>query len=84
MIDFTGAQNGGGEMAMVGGVRKLLRFQAKATSPSMGLPLFAASAAIEKVAAVKLQPRLIGEKFHSPAGRRMGHICSKSPFAALI
>ena len=65
LVDFTGAEDGMGKGRLIGRVRKIFCFQAKARTVSIDDAVFAADGAVEKVSGVELDRRLVGPQFHA-------------------
>src|SRR5665811_1862982 len=66
---LTGPQLGGGKGRVVGGVRKVLGLQRQSVSLTVGPPSGADMGTVQEVAAVQLQPGLVGQHLqHAPGG----------------
>src|SRR5487761_2747348 len=66
VIDFTGLEHHGRKIRMVRRIWIVLRLHHDGPAIGIHLAVFALDRAVQKVAAVKLQPRLRGPHFHHP------------------
>src|SRR5664280_2498835 len=66
---LTGPQFGGRKGRVVGGVRKVLGLQCQSVSLTVGPPSGADMGTVQEVAAIQLQPGLVGQHLqHAPGG----------------
>src|SRR5665213_190792 len=66
-INVPGRERGGGKFRMVGRIREMLRFQAKAGTLLIDLPAFAFDRSVKMIAGVELHTRLCRQNFQHPA-----------------
>src|SRR6267154_1413473 len=68
VVAGAGVQDRRGEFRLVGGIGKVLGFQAEGGAFGIGEPALANSCAVEEIAGIKLDARLGGPDFHDAAG----------------
>src|SRR5215813_7405375 len=81
MIGLARTNYRGREAWSIGGVRKMLAFQAKAEIPGIGITVRAEKSAGAKISAENLHARLSGRHLHCPAGFRIFEFRAKGQIA---
>jgi len=66
-VGLAGTQDGRGELRLVGGIWKVLGFEAQSLATPAGAAVFARESAVQGIAGIKLQTRLTGIHLQQPA-----------------